>query len=219
VPVWLTAGPFEQPVVGFGVPADEDVIGEAEARPSEGETERSPWAEGGTVAWRPAAPGPDGFVDFHAAFADVAPGDGPERITWAKAGYAYTTLVAEETQDVLLLASSNSRLSVFLDGERVHAFDGDRNAVADQDTVRLHLAPGEHRLLVKVGQSHRNEALQFFAPLEWRWGFYARLVRPDGTPADLQARVDLAGGAPEAVVASSIFFRETPEGLRQRYDL
>src|SRR5690606_2792366 len=68
VPVWLTAGPFEQPVVGFGVPADEDVIGEAEARPSEGDTEASPWAEGGTVTWRPAAPGPDGFVDFHAAF-------------------------------------------------------------------------------------------------------------------------------------------------------
>ena len=60
----------------------------------------------------------------------------PWRITWAKAGYAYTTLVAAEAQDVLLLAGSNSRLAVFLDGRRVHAFDGDRNAVADADTVR-----------------------------------------------------------------------------------
>jgi hypothetical protein len=226
VPVWLTAGPFDQPVVGFGVPADADVIGEAEARPSEGQTQASAWAAAGTVTWRPAAPDSAGFVDFHAAFADVAPGDGPERIAWAKAGYAYTTLVTAEAQEVLLLAGSNSRLAVFLDGERVHAFDGDRNAVADQDTVRLRLRAGPNRLLVKVGQSHQNEAVQFFAPLEWQWGFYLRLVRPDGAPAEslprpvgVEAEVVLDGQEPEAALAPSFFFRETPAGLRQRFDL
>jgi hypothetical protein len=219
IPVWLTAGPFEQPVVGFGVPADADVIGEAEARPSEDETEGSAWAAGGTVRWRPAAPDSAGLVDFHAAFADVAPGDGPERIAWAKAGYAFVTLISDTAQDVRLLMGSNSRLAVFLDGARVHAFDGNRNAVADADTVRLRLQPGSNRLLVKVGQSHQNEALQFFDPLAWQWGFYARLVRPDGTPADVEAEVVLDGREPAATLASSFFFREAPGGLRQRFDL
>jgi alpha-mannosidase len=218
VPVWLAVGPFEQPLAGFGVPGDADAIGEADAEPTEGDIESSAWAEGGSVAWRPVAP-TDGFVDFHAAFADVAPGDGPERIWWAKAGYAATTLYSEAAQDVLLLAGSNSRLKVLLNGEPVHAVDADRNAVADEDTVRLRLRPGANRLLVKVGQSHRNEAVQFFVPLEWAWGFYARLVTQDGTPADLHAEVALGDPAPEAALASSFFFREIDGALRQRYDL
>ena len=218
VPVWLAAGPFEQPLTGFGVPGDADVIGEADARPSEGDVEASDWAAGGSVAWQSVAPA-DGFVDFHAAFAGVAPGDGPERIWWAKAGYAATTLHSDAAQDVLLLMGSNSRLKVLLNGETVHAVDADRNAVADEDTVRLRLRPGPNRLLVKVGQSHRNEAVQFFVPLEWTWGFYARLVRPDGAPADLHAEVALRDETPEAVLASSFFFREIDGALRQRYDL
>lgn len=218
VPVWLAAGPFEQPLTGFGDPGDADVIGEADAQPSEGEVETSDWAAGGSVAWRPVAPN-GGFVDFHAAFADVAPSDGPERIWWAKAGYAATTLHSDAAQDVLLLTGSNSRLKVLLNGETVHAVDADRNAVADEDTVRLRLRSGANRLLVKVGQSHRNEAVQFFVPLEWAWGFYARLVEPDGTPADLQAEVEVESDAPEAALASSLFYREIDGEMRQRYDL
>lgn len=218
VPVWLTVGPFDQPLTGFGVPGDTDAIGEANAQPSEGETETSDWAAGGSLTWRSVAPH-DGFVDFHGAFADVAPGDGPERIWWAKVGYAATTLYSAEAQDVLLLMGSNSRLKVRLNGETIHTVDADRNAVADEDTLRLRLQPGPNRLLVKVGQSHRNEAVQFFVPLAWAWGFYARLVQPDGTPADLQAEVALRDRSPEVALASSFFFREIDGDLRQRYDL
>ncbi len=218
VPVWLAAGPFEQPTTGFGVPGDADVLGEAAAEPAEGDAEASPWAEGGSVTWRPVAPDSAGFVDFHAAFADVPPGDGPEKVWWAKAGYAFTTIQSETDQDVLLLMGSNSRLKVVLNGETVHTAEGDRNAVADEDTLRLRLRAGANRLLVKVGQSHRNEAVQFFVPLAWDWGFYARLLQPGGAPADVRAQVALDGDTP-AALASSFFFRETPDGLRQRYDL
>lgn len=219
VPVWLAVGPFDQPLTGFGVPGDADVIGEADARPSEGETVPNEWAADESVTWRPVAPDDAGFVDFHAAFADVAPGDGPERIWWAKAGYAATTLHSDRAQDVLLLMGSNSRLKVLLNGAPVHAVDLDRNAVVDEDTLRLRLQPGANRLLVKVGQSHRNEAVQFFVPLEWAWGFYARVVEPSGAPADVQAEVAVDGAAPEVALASSFFFRDADGGLRQRYDL
>ncbi len=219
IPVWLAVGPFDQPLTGFGVPGDADVIGEADARPSEGETVPNGWAADGSVAWRPVAPDSTGFVDFHAAFADVAPGDGPERIWWAKAGYAATTLQSDGAQDVLLLMGSNSRLKVVLNGDIVHTVDSDRNAAVDGDTVRVQLQPGPNRLLVKVGQSHRNEAVQFFVPLEWQWGFYARVVQPSGSPADMEAEVTVEETAPEVALASTFFFRETPDGLRQRYDL
>jgi hypothetical protein len=219
VPLWLAAGPFEQPLSGFGVPGDADAVGEAAADPAEGQPERSPWALGGRVAWRPAAPGRAGFVDFHAAFADVPPGDGPEAIWWAKAGYAATTLHSPRAQDVLLLMGSNSRLRVRLNGEPVHAVDADRNAVADEDTLRLRLREGANRLLVKVGQSHRNEAVQFFVPLRWDWGFYARVVRPDGRPTGVEAAVRVAAAPTDAALGSSFFFREGAGGLRQRFDL
>ncbi len=219
VPVWLAAGPFDQPLSGFGVPGDDDRIGEVDTRPAAGDAVPSAWAAGGTVAWAPVAPGSDGFLDFHAAFANVAPGASPERIWWAKAGYAATTLVSDRAQDVLLLMGSNSRLRVRLDGAPLHAVDLDRNAVADEDTLRVTLRAGANRLLVKVGQSHRNEAVQFFVPLAWAWGFYARVVRPDGTPADVQAEVAVPAAASEATLASSFFFREAGGRLEQRYDL
>ncbi len=219
IPVWLAVGPFEQPTTGFGTPADEDVIGEVGAQPTEGDAEASSWAAGETVKWQPVAPNGAGLVDFHAAFADVMPGDGPEKIWWAKAGYAFTTIQSETEQDALLLMGSNSRLKVVLNGETVHMVDRARNAVADEDTVRVRLRAGANRLLVKVGQSHRNEAVQFFVPLAWEWGFYARLIEMDGAPADEQAAVVLGGEEPDVALASSFFFRETERGLQQRYDL
>jgi alpha-mannosidase len=219
IPVWLAAGPFDQPMTGFGIPADADLIGEAEAHPAEGTTTPSTWAAGGAVRWRAIAPDPTGFADFHTAFADVAPGDGPERIWWAKAGYAFTTLHSDGAQEALLLMGSNSHLKVLLNGEVVHMVERDRNAVAGEDTVRVRLAPGANHLLVRVGQTHRNEAIQFFEPLAWRWGFYARVLSTGRTPADLQAEVMLEGTTPDAGLASSFFFRDTPDGLRQRFDL
>ena len=215
VPVWLAVGPFDQPLTGFGVPGDADMIGEAGVRPTEGDAIPNEWAGGGSVSWAPVAPSAAGFVDFHDAFAHVAPGDGPERIWWAKAGYAATTLHSDRAQDALLLMGSNSRLKVLLNGETVHAIDRDRNAIADEDTVRVRLREGANRLLVKVGQSHRNEAVQLFVPLEWAWGFYARLAQAEG----VEAEVALESTAPEASLASTFFFREIDGALRQRYDL
>ncbi|MEM1041672.1 MAG: hypothetical protein AAGI91_03500 [Bacteroidota bacterium] len=197
------------------MPADEDVIGEADAQPAEGDAEASPWAAGEAVTWRPVAPNSAGLVDFHAAFADVPPGDGPEKIWWAKAGYAFTTVQSETEQDALLLMGSNSRLKVVLNGETVQTVDRARNAVADEDTVRVRLRAGANRLLVKVGQSHHNEGVQFFVPLDWDWGFYARLVGAEG----VQAEVRLSGDEPGVSLVSSIFFREAEGGLRQRFDL
>lgn len=219
VPAWLVAGPFEQPIVGLGQIGDADALGEAEAAPVEGETAASPLVEGGEVAWKALHADARGFVDFHAALGWARPGEAPARIWWAKAGYAFVTIESPAAQEVLLLTGSNSRLRVVLNGEAVLAVDAERNAEPASDTTRLNLKPGPNRLLVKVGQSHRNEGVQFFEPLRWEWGFYARLVREDGTPADVRAVVPTRAAPPEADLVPTFFFREGEGGLEQRFDL
>ena len=77
---------------------------------------------------------------------------------------------------------SNSSLKVLLNGETVHTSTHDRNAEPDTDTVSLRLHSGRNALLIKVGQTHRNEAPDFFGALRFEWGFYARLLNPDLVP-------------------------------------
>lgn len=219
VPAWLVVGPFEQPTTGFGTPGDSDDIGVATAAPVEGETVASASVAGGAVRWTPVHTDARGFTDFHASMGWALPGVGPEKIWWAKAGYAFVTLESPAVQEVLLLTGSNSRLRIALNGQEVYAVDADRNASPGSDTVRVRLEAGPNRLVVKVGQSHRNEGVQFFDPLRWEWGFFARVVRPDGRPADVRAVVPTRRTEPEVALVPTFYFKDGGAGLLQRFDL
>jgi hypothetical protein len=219
IPVWLVAGPFAQGTVGFGLLADVDAIGEASASPAEGEPESSPGAPGGSVRWFPQSPSAGGYLDLNSTIGWTVLTSLPEQVWWTKAGYGFVTILSPEERALRLLCGSNSELRVFLNGERVHSVDGSRTARADQDTVRLHLRKGENRLLVKIANSHQNQKFDFFGGNPWGWGGYFRMLEEGGRPASgLSCTVGLSRRAPSGSMLSTLFFRNGPEGLLQRFD-
>lgn len=220
IPAWLVVGPFEQPLIGFGQAVDADVIGEAAVSPTMGKTERTALVEDGEVAWKPFYSSPNGFVDFNASMGWGRPGNEPEKIWKAKTGYAFTYIDSPDEQEVILKVGSNSSLKVLLNGETVHANTHDRNAEPDTDTIPLRLRPGRNALLIKVGQTHRNEAPDFFEALRFEWGFFAKLLSPNLVPAqNIRVVVQTGAGKTNAELISTFFFKESPEGLQQRFDL
>lgn len=220
IPVWLVAGPFEQPLIGFGQAVDTDVIGEAAVMPVAGKTEQTALVEDKEVVWKPLHSSPEGFVDFNASMGWVLPGNGPEKIWRAKAGYAFTYIDSPHEQEALLKLGSNSSVKLILNGETLHSTAHDRNAEADTDIIPLHLRSGLNTLLIKVGQTHRNEAPNFFGELRFEWGFYARLLDTESNPLqNITAVIPTGAEKTRADLVSTFFFKETVDGLQQRFDL
>lgn len=220
IPAWLVVGPFEQPIAGFGQAVDTDVIGEATIAPVAGKVEATDLVDGEQVAWKSIHSAPSGFVDFNASMGWVLPGAGPEKVWKAKVGYAVTYIESPSEQDIVLKVGSNSSIKVMLNGETVHTTTHDRNAEPDTDTVPLRLQSGRNTLLVKVGQTHRNEAPGFFGEIHYDWGFYAKLLGADSNPVEgIEVVVQTGEAIPHADLVSTFFFKETDDGLQQRFDL
>ncbi|RPH32733.1 hypothetical protein EHM92_08525, partial [bacterium] len=220
IPAWYVAGPFEQPTAGFGDPVDSDMIGEKTVSPYEGKPEASTMCAGGTASWHGQAADEQGYLDFARTIGWTLPGENPEKVWIAKVGYAFTQIDVPAEHDALLLLGSNSSLRVFLNGSALHTYSGQRGAVPNQDTVRLHLQRGKNTLLLKVGNTHQNYWLNFFGGAPWGWGAYARIVGTDGTPLrDLHAILDRTRQEPGLAIVSTFFFKNSARGLRQRFDL
>ena len=220
IPAWVAAGPFEQPLVGFGQTVDYDVIGESTIQPIIGKVEETVLVEGGQTTWKPLHIDAKGFVDFNKVMGWVLPGDGPERVWKAKAGYAFVYIDSPEAQEAILKLGSNSSLKVLLNGQPVHMAQQDRNADPDTDTVAVALRAGRNSLLVKVGQTHRNEAPDFFTELRYEWGFYAKLLGSNSRPLqDISIAVPAEGPKAGVDLVSTFFFKEDSVGLRQQFDL
>jgi hypothetical protein len=219
IPAWLALGPIDQGTVGFGTAVDADSIGEASARPVEGEIVRSAMVRSGSVSWIGLSPR-DGFVDFHEAFSWHEPSDKPEKIVKAHAAYAFVRVYVEQDREAYLLAGSNGHAKVLLNGEEVFRHWTERNAHRDSDTIAVRLRRGENRLLVKVLQTHRNESIQFFVPIEWQWGFYARLVDVNMQPLrDAEVRVDMLEEPLSASLEPTFFFPWRDGELKQRMNV
>jgi hypothetical protein len=219
IPAWIIAGPFEQGIVGFGTARDDDVIGETEAAPTDGQSESSNLVLGGSVSWRPVSAS-NGYLDFMEATGWSLPSDEPEKVWKAKVAYAFAYVDSESDRQVVLRIGSNSGLKVVLNGETVHSFVGDRDAIPDADSVALNLLAGSNSLLIKVGQTHRNETPAFFAALAWQWGFYARLTDASGSPErDISISVPASTQPSDAEFVSTFFFKEVGASLVQRFDL
>ncbi len=220
VPVWLVAGPFEQPLEGFGEAVDTDMIGESTITPVAQQLEETTLVEGGRVPWKPVYIGENGFIDFHAPMGWVLPDGGPERIWKAKVGYAFSEIHSPTGHDAVLKVGSNSSVKVVLNGEVVHAAAHERDAEPDTDHVRVRLHGGRNTLLIKVGQTHRNEAPQFFGETRYEWGFYSRIVDSQDNPIQgLTASVATVEKDLGADLVSTFFFKGSADSLRQRFDL
>lgn len=206
---WMVNGPYAQPMVGFGVPADFDPIGEAGVRPV--------WShrfDQTEIPWFLQATRSDGFLDFNDIIGWSRSGDGVESIWFAESAYAYTVIVAEQATEAVLKAGGNSRMKIILNGSVVSISDRDENAAREAVSIPVQLKAGENHLLVRTSRTHQNIGIVIFEELSYDWGFYLTLHA--GTP--LTSRQRQSRRNPEAVAQSTMFYKDTPEGSRQRHD-
>lgn len=206
---WMVNGPYSQPMVGFGVPADFDPIGEAGVRPV--------WSQRFDHADRPWVLQPtrdDGFFDFNDVIGWSRSDDGVESIWFADVAYAHTVIVADQATEAVLKAGGNSRMKIILNGVVISSSDRDENASPDAVSVPVQLKAGENHLLVRTTRTHQNIGIVLFEELSYDWGFFLTLHA--STP--LATRYRHSRRNPESVVKSTFFYKDTPEGSRQRHD-
>jgi len=90
--------------------------------------------------------------------------------------YAYAEVKSDQEREVLLKIGSDDSVFIWLNGQRIHAWDGNRGWAEDQDTVDAHLKAGWNSVLAKV----INGGAQ--------WSLSVRLTDKDGKPIVLEQR-------------------------------
>jgi len=90
--------------------------------------------------------------------------------------YAYAEVNSDQERDVLFKIGSDDSVFCWLNGKRVHAWDGNRGWGEDQDTVEAHLKAGTNTILMKV---INGGAL---------WAVSLRITDKDGKPIVLEQR-------------------------------
>jgi putative heme-binding domain-containing protein len=65
--------------------------------------------------------------------------------------YGYAEVASATARDAELLIGSDDSILVWLNGQRVHEYPGDRAWTHDQDKVTVKLRKGKNRLLIKCG--------------------------------------------------------------------
>ena len=130
------------------------------------------------VGWRP-------FVDA-AVTADLDVADLLGVSVDAHA-FVLSALAVDRPLDVMIVAGSNGPLGVWLDGEELVTWDGERALTDWQHTFPLHLDKGVHHLMVRVG--HRSEEARVILRVIAANGLLpsgltVRVPRPDDVLAD-----------------------------------
>ena len=172
IPCWIAAGPFDQPLTGFGVPSDKDVIDEKNVQPYWGKVERDTIVKNQDVSWIPLSSSSNGFLDFDKSIRWKIPANVPEKIWYAITGYAAAYVESPIQQNAVIKFGSNSFAKIIINGEQVYSVTNVRNAKVDQDSININLKKGKNLILVKVGNSNANNELAFFEMIRWEWGFY-----------------------------------------------
>ena len=220
IPSWLVAGPVEFPLVGFGNAKDTVAIGEPGISPAEGDYSTSSLPEKEKVQWLLQSIDKGGFVDFKSSLEWNVNNDIPVKIWYSRAGYAFTSIISDYDREVLLTLGSNSQSVVYLNGEKVHSINDARNALKDQDTIRIKLKKGSNDLIVRVLNTHTNLGLAFFGMIKWEWGFYARLLEKDGKPVnDVKYLIRTKNKQSDFNVLSTFYFKKIDNQLKQRVDV
>lgn len=220
IPAWLVAGPIEFPLVGFGNSKDTVAIGEPDISPSEGSYAISILPEKEKTQWFLQSTDKKGFVDFNSSLEWNVNINNPVKIWYAKAGYAFTTIISEYDREALLTFGSNSQIKVFLNKEKIYSTDNARNALKDQDTIKIKLKKGSNELIVRVLNTHTNLGMTFFGIINWEWGFYARLIDINGNPiTDIKYLLVSENKKSDFDVISTIYFKKIDNELKQRIDV
>ncbi len=220
IPAWLVTGPFEFPLVGFGNSKDTTAIGEPDISPVEGSYAVSNQPDKENLQWFVQSINGQGFVDFNKTIQWDVNTKIPIKIWFTRAGYAFTTIVSETEKEVLLTLGSNSQVKVFLNRERVFSNDNIRNALVNQDTIRIRLKKGNNYLIVKVFNTHKNNGIAYFGVIKWEWGFFARLLEKNGSPVkDVKYLIKSEKNKTDYNAASTFFYKKIDNQLKQRIDV
>ncbi|MGD8778692.1 MAG: glycoside hydrolase family 38 C-terminal domain-containing protein [Ignavibacteria bacterium] len=167
---WYLAGPFQQPLVGFGDPGDKEIIDELK--------DTNQLISDKVVNWIPKGINDNNFLDINNCFGRVVD-DSPSMIWNAKASYAFAIVKSKTEQDVKLLFGGNTISKVTVNGKLLYKGNVSKNAVKDEIEKQVKLRKGENYILLKVFNTHKNYSLSFFAPVKYEWGFYFRISSAD----------------------------------------
>jgi len=154
---WLVLAPIAIDGESGADQIDKDFIGEATVKPKAGDK----ITVGGQALTWTAHKSADYFIDFLAAF-------GKTRGEYV-AGYAITSIVADEDMKVTLALSSNDQGKAWLNGQQVFRFADTRTLEKDSDRSEVTLKKGRNVLLLKVINEVNN------------WQGCARFLK-DGAP-------------------------------------
>lgn len=167
---WYLAGPFEQPVVGFGDYSDKEIIEE--------EKDQNPLESNSELKWTPKQVDENNFLDIREIFGRTVD-ETPSKIWNAKAAYAFTTINSDKEQNVKLFFGGNSIGKVIVNGEVIYSNQTSKNAVPDEVEKEVKLRKGDNYILTKVFNTHKNYSVSFFVPIKFEWGFYFRIQPSD----------------------------------------
>jgi HEAT repeat protein len=158
---WWVLGPFpgrEKATKTDAIPTDQAVDLTQPVAEGDKELDWKPWP----------VDDPLGMLDFEVAVA---------RMNDCGA-YAYAEVESDQERDILLKIGSDDSVFVWLNGEQVHAWDGNRGWGPDQDTVEARLKQGTNTILAKV----INGAAQ--------WSLSLRITDRDGSALKLKQRTE-----------------------------
>jgi putative membrane-bound dehydrogenase-like protein len=65
--------------------------------------------------------------------------------------YGYAEVTSETDRDAVLLIGSDDTIAIWLNGKKVHVFDGSRSWSYDEQKVNVHLQNGVNKLLIRCG--------------------------------------------------------------------
>ena len=100
------------------------------------------------------------------------------------ATYLYRTLHADSARQIDVLLGTDDGFKIWLNGALVHEINAKRSLAPDMDRVRLNLAEGENKLLLKVVNGTS------------RYGFYFKVPpKPGGLPEQVAAALRVAAGS------------------------
>ncbi len=218
IQAWLTNGPFEIRTVGFGDLSDDAPLDEEQAAPRSGSREENTGLEEGVSPWLYLSARDNGFTDLNPFYGWKTLAT-PEKVWYAKIVYSWAELVSERNRKALLSFGGNTITRVVLNGETVYHSLKECNAVRDNFSVPVTLQKGSNRLLIRIANSHRNHAVDFFDPLRFEWGFYCRLLDPHGKSplTGISQRVESAGLQNAFALTPTFFCKKKRGGLVQKY--
>ena len=165
---WYAAGPFDQPIKGFGDIGDEEIINE------NSDINHLFHGQNKNIEWQVKSINKNGFMDFNNIFSKTVT-DSISKIWFVKCGYAFAVVNSDKNYEAEILFGGNSIAKIIQNGEMIYESTGIRNAVKDETKKNIKLRKGENYFLLKIANSHKNFGLSFFLPTNFEWGFYFRI--------------------------------------------